>query len=407
MRRLPEGYSTLNLDGEEAYVKVNKPGQLRRVGAVIFDCDGVLIDTRDSYDRAISKSVAYVFEALTGYSTPEGLISDEVISLFRRSGGFNNDWDTVYGILMFILCELPERLRCRLEKEIEQIGSQPDPFKRISSIRESVEKIERDELGDEFFEEAMDKLKKFTELLDETGVDSVDRNLAGAAENSEDLPAFVKVLKRFLCYPGDVGESIIATVFEEFFCGSELFMETYRMEPRFYKGLGLVENERSIIRPETLDRLTYFLGRANLGVASGSRLIPAKYILREILERFDPKASIFLDDVEKAESEQSNRAGLKVNLKKPNPFSLLKAAEAFNPRSIVLYVGDSMADAMTVREANKADPRFIFAGVYGYSHPKEVLLRDFIEFGCDVVLPSVNELPLVLEEIRRGSVENR
>ena len=179
------------------------------------------------------------------------------------------------------------------------------------------------------------------------------------------------------------------------------------MEPRFYKGLGLVENERSIIRPETLDRLTYFLGRANFGVASGSRLIPAKYILRELLERFDHKASIFLDDVEKAENEHSNRAGLKVNLKKPNPFSLLKAAEAFNPRSVVLYVGDSMADAMTVREANKADPRFIFAGVYGYSHPKKVLLRDFIEFGSDLVLPSVNELPLVLEEIRRGSVENR
>ena len=404
---MPEGYSTLNLDGEEAYVKVDRLGQLRRVGAVIFDCDGVLIDTRGSYDRAISKSVAYVFEALTRYSTPEGLISDEVISLFRRSGGFNNDWDTVYGILMFMLCGLPERLRGRLEKEMEQIGSQSEPFKRISSIRESVEKIERDELGDEFFEEAMDKLKEFTELLDETGVDSVDRNLTGAAENSEDLRAFVKVLKRFLCYPGDVGESIVATVFEEFFCGSELFMETFRMEPRFYKGLGLVENERSIIRPETLDRLTYFLGRANFGVASGSRLVPAKYILRELLERFDPKASIFLDDVEKAESDHSDRAGLKVNLKKPNPFSLLKAAEAFNPRSVVLYVGDSMADAMTVREANKADLRFIFAGVYGYSHPKDVLLRDFIEFGCDLVLPSVNELPLVLEEIRRGSVEDR
>jgi phosphoglycolate phosphatase-like HAD superfamily hydrolase len=399
---LPENYMELDLDGEKAYVRKDRLSQLRRIDGVIFDCDGVLIDIRDSYNRAISKTVVYILEGLTGTAVPERLISDEVIFLFRKSGGFNCDRDTVYGILMFILSGLPGEVRGKLKRLVEEARWQPDPFERFSSMREAAKKgVSPEDLSGEVFEVLFDKLKGFTELLDATGADSVDRNLVEVSGVSETFVDFHCVLKRFLYYPAEVGESIVATVFEEFFCGPKLFQETYGVEAKFYKGFGMVENETVIVQPETLDRLSSFFSKANLGVASGSKFEPARYVLRDLLQKFNPEASIFLDTIEQTEDERSSREGVKVNLKKPHPFSLLRAAEAFGCFDSVVYVGDSMEDAVIVREARKLGKPFSFAGVYRYSGLEEEVLRSFLESGSDIVIPSVNELPLVLEALRR------
>jgi len=90
-----------------------------------------------------------------------------------------------------------------------------------------------------------------------------------------------------------------------------------------------------------------------------------------------------------------------VNLKKPHPFSLLKAAEGFGSFGCALYVGDSMEDGIMVRKARKVDSCFLFAGVYLHTGPREVVLDAFLKSECDLVMPSVNELPIALEEVRR------
>ncbi|KON30008.1 hypothetical protein AC482_05035 [miscellaneous Crenarchaeota group-15 archaeon DG-45] len=404
---MPEGYLTLELDEGRAYVREGSLEQLGTVDAIVFDCDGVLIDVRDSYDRAISRSTSHIFEALTGLPLPEEAISGEVIYLFRRSGGFNDDWDTVYGILMFLLCDLPETLRSEIARRVEGIEPQMGPFERVASVGDAPAGIGDEGWGEEFLEGSMGRLRDFAELLDETGVESVDRSLAGAFGTTGERRGFLRALKGFLRHPEGVGEGVISTVFEELFCGSGLFAETHGAEPRFHEGPGLIEMERPILRAETLDRLIPLMGGANFGVASGSRLAPARFILGDLLDRFHPGALIFLDDVERAERKHSEDAGARVNLKKPNPFSLLTSAEAIQPRGAVLYVGDSMADAMTAREANRAVARFSFAGVYGHSQLEDVLRRDLIEAGCDAVLPSVNEIPAVLEWLRKAGAEGR
>ncbi len=401
---LPEGYVALGLNGEKAYVRKDKFDQLRMVAAVIFDCDGVLVDIRNSYNRAISKAVAFILKGLTGQPLPESLVSNDVIFLFRKTGGFNNDWDTVYGILMFLLSSLPEKIRGKLGKRIKAVAWQRDPFERFSSAEEAAEK-NADPAGLGFIgfsNEMVDDLKRFTELLDATGAASVDRSLAGKHGASPALVDFHKTLKRFLCYPAGVDQSIISRVFEEFFCGPTLFLRTYGVKPKFYRGRGMVENEKLVIRHETLERLAALLGEANLGIASGSRFEPAKYVLGDLLERLNPEALVFLETIERAEHEQSTAEGLMVNLKKPHPFSLLRAAEAFGFFDCALYVGDSMEDALMAQEAKKLRKPFLFAGVYRYSGLEEALKLSFLESGCDMVIPSVNELPLVLEAFRRG-----
>lgn len=393
-------YVTLGLDGETAYLRTDKRNQINKIDAAILDCDGVLIDIRDSYNRAISRSVAYIIEALTGCGISGNLTSDDVIFQFRKCGGFNNDWDTVYGILMYVLCNLPERAIRAIRKRIEETEWQTDPYLRLFSSKKTLETGRESEyLDDRLFETMMDGLKEFAEHLDVTGVESVDRNLRRKPGVSR-YPNFYDTLKNFL-NKGGAGEGIIATVFEELFCGAGLFLKTHGMKPRFYEGPGTVENGRAIISSDTLDQLSAAFGKANFGIASGSKIEPARHILKGILKRFRPESLVFLDDVEKAEREQSNNGSLKGSLRKPNPFSLFRAVKAFSSFKSVIYVGDSMEDVMMAKEAAKTDRRFLSGGAYHHSQPRDEIIQAFLDLECDLILPSVNELPLVLKRVGR------
>jgi phosphoglycolate phosphatase-like HAD superfamily hydrolase len=164
----------------------------------------------------------------------------------------------------------------------------------------------------------------------------------------------------------------------------------------------MIENEKVIVQPEALERLTSLLGGKKLGVASGSRLSPAKYALGDLIRQFNPKALVFMEITEEAERKLSEEKGLPVNLKKPNPYSLLKAVEGFGESDSILYVGDSVEDGLMAKEASRIGKGFIFAGVYRYSGLESLVRDSFLESSCDMVIPSVNDLPFVLEVIRRG-----
>ena len=58
--------------------------------AVLFDMDGVLVDVRSSYRKAIQETVWY----FTGQRA-----SLEEIQGFKEKGGYNNDWDLTEAIL--------------------------------------------------------------------------------------------------------------------------------------------------------------------------------------------------------------------------------------------------------------------------------------------------------------------
>jgi len=397
-----EDYLTLNFSGGKVYVRRDRISQIGRADGIIFDCDGVLVDIRESYNKAISKSTAYILEGVTGCVVPESIVSNEIIYLFRKAGGFNNDWDTVYGILMFTLSSLPRNIRRCLEGLMGKVGNEDSPFKRLMLMKEYAERESRLRmLDDRFFVKTVRKIKGFAELLDSTGRRSVDKNLAETFGNDEDSQRFYNLLRLFLHPADDVRISIIARVFEEFFCGASLFKEIYRVPPQFNNGSGLIENGNLIIHPETLNSLALILGKRNLGIASGSRIKTAEYSLGDLIGKFNPRFLVFLEDVERAEREYSMREGRRICLRKPHPFSLLKAAERFRDSSLILYVGDSMEDAVMTSEAAKMRGGFLFAGVYRYTGFEDNIIRSFLDYGCDMIIPSVNELPTVLEDLRR------
>ncbi len=398
-----EKYYVFDVDGRKAYVRKDRLSILNRVGGVIFDCDGVLVDIRESYNKAIARTVSYVLKALTNSEVPGGLVSNELIHLFRRTGGFNNDWDTVYGILMFTLSKMPDEKRDALKNLVTKISRNQTPFQRLLSARKATEQaFEKNCLRENFFEETFRSLKEFTRFLDASGTASVDKALAEMTGSNEDFEAFCNILGSFLYLPAEVGKSIIATAQEEFFCGAELFKQTFGVEPAFNKGSGMVENEKIIIQSTSLEKLVSLLGGRKLGIASGSWSKPAKYALGDLVKQFEPEACVFLNDAVEAECHLSEEKGTTVNLRKPNPYTLTRAAEGLGEQGLVLYVGDSMEDAFMARDASKAGREFVFVGVYRYSGLDDVVRDGFLRSGCDIVIPSVNELPSLLEVIRRG-----
>jgi phosphoglycolate phosphatase-like HAD superfamily hydrolase len=395
-----KNYFVLKVNGEKAYIRKNNLSQIKKINAIVFDCDGVLINIKESYNRAIKDVVIYIIEGLLGRNIPKNLISDEIIFLFRNSGGFNNDWDTVYGIIMFFLSRLPKKAKEILQNNIEKIKWERDFFKCFLMLQKLIKKGSKfDILNNRFFESVFADLKDFTENLDETGISSVDKNLLeknGVPKNID----FYNFLKEFLYIPPIVGKSLIPTIFEELFCGFNLFKDIFGFEPNINKGNGLIDNGEVIIRSDILDQLVLLLGKNNLGISSGSRYKTAKYTLGNLLDFFNPKSLVFLENVESAEDEYSEKNGEKVILKKPHPYSLLKSVETFCSKNYILYVGDSMEDFVITKRAKIVNPRFFFAGVYFYSDMNDCIRRSFIEAECDMIIPSVNEIPYILKMLR-------
>ncbi len=92
-------------------IAVNKlsKGLLGKVDAVAFDCDGVLIDARRSYDATIRVVVETMVEETSGIRLRLASVTPRLISMVRRTGGFNSDWDTSYALTLFSLVALGQR----------------------------------------------------------------------------------------------------------------------------------------------------------------------------------------------------------------------------------------------------------------------------------------------------------
>ena len=88
-----------------------------RFDAVIFDIDNVLVDTRASYTDSIRKTVQTYLETILKFKpSRKPLLTHAEIERFKSLGGFNDDWDTCYGLLLYFL-SLPVKTRSITELE--------------------------------------------------------------------------------------------------------------------------------------------------------------------------------------------------------------------------------------------------------------------------------------------------
>jgi HAD superfamily phosphatase len=341
------------------YRKINNVNfihTLRRcfhIDYIIFDIDGVLIDVKKSYNEAIKNTVQFVVGNLIKKDLKD-LITDQIILKFRQTGGFNNDTDTSYAIILALL-SYQDLQNANLEKFLIDVA----------------------------------------EHADETGIDSVEKYIKKLTSNKT-FPNYLKNIDKildYLNYPGKVGDSIVSTVFDEFFYGQELFLKRYKIKSKYYFGKPLIENDRIVITDNTIRKLIERFN-SKIAMVSGRSKIAAAYALDNKFYLLNEKNSIFLEDEDK-------------KFAKPNPYGLKKVINKINTRNDILYCGDSVEDLIMARRAEeelnqkniKTKTSIIFCGIYGCSSNKDELISKFMEKKADIIIKSVNDLPHILNKV--------
>jgi beta-phosphoglucomutase-like phosphatase (HAD superfamily) len=300
--------------------------------------DGVLVDTRLSYNLAIKETVKHILNILNMAKTIQS-VSDSTILKMRRTGGFNNDADTSYALILTSL--------------VSQIAN----TKELESLLFGAPK-----------------------RIDARGIISLEKYLSSLYSR-----AIVEKMKHKLGYPGRVGESIVTTVFDEVFYGAKLYKQKYGICPKYYFGYGLIDNEKVVITKGTA---RFLLNRFNksIGVVSGRSKLAFEYSLQGVLSTFNQEACIFLED------EPRKNA-------KPNPYGIGKAMKRMLIKHAI-YVGDSVEDIIMVERAKEERGLDIeFIGVYGSSAKPLETKKALRQNGAELLLRSVNRLPNMLNKV--------
>ena len=227
------------------FVDTEKTYKIKNLDAIIFDCDGVLIDVSNSYDLAIKKTVDFMLKKIAGIDHPN-IVTKHMIDGFKVAGGFNDEVDVTYSLIL-----------------------------SIAAAKKMNEPIP------EFINEV-------TKNADQTGILSVEKYL-----NS--LNVDISEIRDKLAYPGPRDSNLLNSTFDEIFYGTKLYYQLNKREPKFFDGKGLIDNDIVLVKKELIDKLRSKFGR-KISIVSGRGVVSAKYSLGELLDEFDLKNSRFLED---------------------------------------------------------------------------------------------------------------
>jgi HAD superfamily hydrolase (TIGR01548 family) len=343
------------------------------VEIVIFDMDGVLIDVSKSYRETIKKTVAiYLKKALGLKGDGKSLVSDDDIISFKEIGGLNNDWDVTAGLLCYFVTLLE--------------GEEPGDAHRMDSMDEVISFLKRNR------DRIRGGLREIAEKKDMLGFQHRARSLGTGLE------AVKKALNsgktRFIFGTGDLKvDNVVKRIFQEVYLGPH-FRIIHGLPPLFYSGRGLFERERLLVKRESLSLLSK---RVKMGIASGRPKAEAILGLRNFrIERYF-ESLVTLEDCE-AEGERILKLnGKRVNLFKPNPFSIIRAIRMLNPGKVnCAYVGDIPDDIEAANRA-KEEIHIISVGCLGPYRDKERARQRFSDMGADLIIDGVSDLVRLIQ----------
>ena len=320
---------TLTKKSEGIYIDNFGIDILNEIDAVIFDCDGVLIDVSKSYDRVILKTTQYALENFAKINDAID-VDFKIIDGFKSTGGFNDEVDLTYAAIISLV---------------------------------AAKKLEKDQTSFIF---------DVIENADSSGIRSVEKYL----ENQVDISD----IKKQLSYPGVHHENPLYQIFDQLFYGPELYQKLFENSSKFSES-GLIEQDDVILNNLLIEKLQKKFN-SKIAIVTGRGKESISYSLKTLLEKFDLKNSVFLED----ESRE---------LAKPNPQSLLDSIKGMNSVS-TLFVGDSMEDFIMANKATNLGSKTIFCGIIGTSKNPQEKLELFEQNEAMLVLDSINLLPKVL-----------
>ena len=84
---------------KEIFISDDISHKIQKFDSIIFDCDGVLVDIRNSYDHAINKTISGIMKELFNDEIGD-VVTSKIHFGLKSVGGFNDEVAVVYAIVM-------------------------------------------------------------------------------------------------------------------------------------------------------------------------------------------------------------------------------------------------------------------------------------------------------------------
>jgi phosphoglycolate phosphatase-like HAD superfamily hydrolase len=389
-------YRLLNRQ-RQVYVRADAKEALRGIERIIFDFDGVLVQTSQSYRQTITAVVDYYFIELLGIRAEKGKLATlRDIQKFKDTGIYNNDWKLSYAFITYYLT--------LILKELEQKGVFNEfinqfcnfQFKDIQSFIKSLKVVRG-------FLECYEVNKIDFVNLKDNGTTNLDvfltQDKAEQPKTIEDIKGTVekqRLVKRLVPYDLEKPD-LLKRLFEEIYLGKDLFTKIYGVPSVFNFDNSLIDVEEFIPTKKTMELLRKQFG--TLGIYSGRPKPQGIYILEkyDYVGYFDEQESVFLGDLLKSEEEMER-------LGKPDPTLFIELVKKMvGNETGVAYVGDGIADALLVEKAKAMGlENLTFLGVVASSEDSNKLFTEYSKHGVDAVITDVNDIPYILKSLGSG-----
>jgi phosphoglycolate phosphatase-like HAD superfamily hydrolase len=392
-------YRLLNSE-RQIYIRQDAEEPLRGIRKIIFDFDGVLAQTSQSYRQTIRKVVDFYFLEILGLEGEKGKLATlRDIQKFKDTGLYNNDWKLSYALISYYINLILRKLEQKsvIHNFNEQFGD--IRFTDVESFIKNLKKVGaflnrtgisgtgliilKDDsiVGLDMFlaQASLEKPKPIETPL--IGVDS---------EVVEDKEMLVRIL-----IPYDLEKpDLLKRLFEEMYLGKELYKKVYDKPAFFNFDASLIDLEEFIPTKATLDFLQRKFG--TFGIYSGRPRPQGMYILEKYgyIGYFNEKESVFLGDLLNSEDEMEK-------LGKPDPTLFVELVEkTVENGARVAYVGDGIADAIMIEKAKKKGlGNLSFLGVISSSEDSNTLFTEYSKHGADAVVTDVNDIPYMFTRL--------
>ena len=229
---------------KEIYISDDMIQKIQKFDSIIFDCDGVLVDIRNSYDYAINKTISAIMNELFDDKISD-VVNSKILYGLKASGGFNDEVAVVYAVVMTLVASKKSNLK--FEKLIIDI---------INNANES-------------------------------GINSIDNYFIN--QNID-----LKEIKLKLDYENSRKISYIHRIFNQLFYGSILYEKIFNEKSQLTEK-PLIDLDNIVLDDNLMSKLKTRFG-TKISTVTGRGNFAFSYSMKNFLDNFDMKNSVFLED---------------------------------------------------------------------------------------------------------------
>ena len=229
---------------KELYISDEIIQKIQKFDSIIFDCDGVLVDIRNSYDHAINKTISAIMNELFDDKVGN-IVTSKIHFSLKATGGFNDEVAVVYAIVMTLVAS--KKLNIEFEKLISDV---------IHNANES-------------------------------GINSINNYFTNQNINLTEI-------KLKLDYENSRKISYIHRIFNQLFYGPILYQEIFNEKSQFTEK-PLIDLDNIVLDDNLMSKLKNRFG-AKISTVTGRGNFAFSYSMKNFLNNFDMKNSVFLED---------------------------------------------------------------------------------------------------------------